>query len=474
MNTLDLNTVFHRNEIAQKVKHILTSFDTNCKNVDFKKGIYIYGSPGSGKTRFVLDIIKELNYDVVKYDAGDVRNKALVDSITCDNVSRHNVLDMMHGRVRKIAILMDEIDGMHKGDKGGISALVKLIRQKKTKKQKSENVTLNPVICIGNYYMDKKIKELMKVCNVFELSTPTDEQIGSVLHSIMPNIQDELLHRQMVKYAQGDIRKVEFLLKLYEKCPDTLTGDNIQNIFHAKFYNEDYGKITKQLFDRKVSIRQHSDFMNDNDRTTVALLWHENIPERLSVLSREEALPFYLKMVDNICFADYIDRITFQNQIWVFNEMSTFIKTFYNNYLFHEKFERMPAETMDKIRAMKEVRFTKILTKYSTEYSNQMFLYLLSQELDMDKKDVASFFQELRLRYGTDYMNKTELLNEVEKIFNDTKISKLDIKRVYRYLDKNVKKVTAASRRAAAVGMNDDEDDDDADFEIDDDDCGED
>jgi hypothetical protein len=66
------------------------------------------------------------------------------------------------------------------------------------------------------------------------------------------------------------------------------------------------------------------------------------------------------------------------------------------------------------------------------------------------------------------------LLNEVEKIFNDTKISKLDIKRVYRYLDKNVKKVTAASRRAAAVGMNDDEDDDDADFEIDDDDCGED
>jgi DNA polymerase III delta prime subunit len=470
MNALDLNTIFNRNETSQKIKQILTAFDANCRNIDFKKGIYIYGAPGSGKTKFVLELLKQLNYDVVKYDAGDVRNKALIDSITCDNVSRHNVLDMMHGRVRKIAILMDEIDGMHKGDKGGISALVKLIRQKKTKKQKSENVTLNPVICIGNYYMDKKIKELMKVCNVFELPTPTDQQIGSVLTSLTPNIDDALLHQQMVRYAQGDIRKVEFLLKLYEKSPEVLTGDNIQNIFHAKYYNEDYGKIAKQLFDRRVSIRQHSDFMNDNDRTTVALLWHENVPERLSVLEREDALPFYLKMVDNICFADYIDRVTFQNQIWVFNEMSTFIKTFYNNYLFHEKFERMPAEYLAKIRAMKEVRFTKILTKYSTEYSNQMFLYLLSQELEMDKKDTASFFQELRLRYGADYMNKTDVLNEVEKIFADTKIGKLDIKRVYRYLDKNVKKLTGASRRAAVEEM----DGDDAEFEIDDDDedCG--
>ena len=150
MNTLDLNTIFHRNATAEKIKHILSQFDANCRDIDFKKGIYIYGAPGTGKTHFVLDLLKQMNYDVVKYDAGDVRNKALIDSITCDNVSRHNVLDMMHGRVRKIAILMDEIDGMHKGDKGGISALVKLIRQKKTKKQKSEHITLNPVICIGN------------------------------------------------------------------------------------------------------------------------------------------------------------------------------------------------------------------------------------------------------------------------------------------------------------------------------------
>ena len=36
---------------------------------------------------------------------------------------------------------MDEIDGMNNGDKGGINSLIKLIRPKKTKKQKLEEVT---------------------------------------------------------------------------------------------------------------------------------------------------------------------------------------------------------------------------------------------------------------------------------------------------------------------------------------------
>jgi DNA polymerase III delta prime subunit len=474
MNTLDLNTIFNRTDIAVKIKKILSSFDARCKDSDFKKGIYIYGSPGTGKTRFILDILKDLDYDVIKYDAGDVRNRSLIDTITRDNVSRHNVLDMMYGRTRKIAILMDEIDGMHKGDKGGISALVKLIRQKKTKKQKTENVTLNPVICIGNYYMDKKIKELMNVCNVFELSTPSDEQIRLVFSKMLNIIPDSPkkgetpsppLLDQMVQYAQGDIRKVEFLLRLNEKKPEILTGDNIQYIFRAKFYNEDYGKIAKQLFDRKLSVDQHNDFMNDNDRTTVALLWHENVADRISILPKQKALPFYLKLIDNICFADYIDRITFQSQIWIFNEMSTFIKTFYNNFLFHDMFEKINPDYLSSIKDMKEVRFTKILTKYSTEYSNQLFLYMLCQTLDMDKKDVMAFFQELRIFYGGNaFLNRVELINDAEKLFEDGKITKLDIKRIYRYLDKNVKKETSASKKEEC----------DFDFEIDDDGDGED
>jgi hypothetical protein len=52
----------------------------------------------------------------------------------------------------------------------------------------------------------------------------------------------------------------------------------------------------------------------------------------------------------------------------------------------------------------------------------------------------VSFFQEIRLHYGEDFLNKLESLNDVEKFLDNEEISKLDIKRMYRYLDKNVKR----------------------------------
>jgi replication factor C subunit 1 len=181
-----MNSFLERETILQEIKNILCNYEENCKNVQFKKGIYIYGSPGCGKTFFITEILNELNYDIIKYDAGDIRNKALIDTITSNSIGSQNVLHMMKKTPKKIAIIMDEIDGMNNGDKGGITALIKLIRQKKTKKQKLEHQTLNPIICIGNYYVDKKIKELMKVCHVFELKPITREQITKIITYQMP------------------------------------------------------------------------------------------------------------------------------------------------------------------------------------------------------------------------------------------------------------------------------------------------
>ena len=53
----------------------------------------------------------------------------------------------------------------------------------------------------------------------------------------------------------------------------------------------------------------------------------------------------------------------------------------------------------------------------------------------MDKNDIIAFFQELRLK---SLNNKN--IGFIDKIFEEYEISKLDIKRFYRYLDKNIKK----------------------------------
>ena len=99
---LNFSTILNRDSIIKEITDILTIFEIQINNVNFKKGIYIYGSPGSGKTHFVIELLKTLNYDVIKYDAGDVRNKSLIDTITSNNISNRNVLDMMNKKEKKM------------------------------------------------------------------------------------------------------------------------------------------------------------------------------------------------------------------------------------------------------------------------------------------------------------------------------------------------------------------------------------
>jgi DNA polymerase III delta prime subunit len=429
-----INQIFEREQIEKDICTILNDFDKNHKNVNFKKGFYIYGSSGVGKTTFIKEILKKLNYDVIHYDAGDVRNKALIDNIASNNIASNNVLDMMHHRVKKIVIVMDEIDGMNSGDKGGLTALIKLIRQKKTKKQKLENTTLNPIICIGNYNMDKKIKELVKVCNVFELKTPTPDQMKRWIQTMFPKI-DVAQIDVISNYANGDLRKLGLIQKLYDNKSDLIRPQILQNILNVKTFNEDTNKITKSLIARPYKMEDHNVLMNETDRTTVALLWHENIVDVIPQ-NPSNSLPFYLRFLDNICYSDYIDRITFQNQIWHFNEMSSLMKTFNNNRIYHLSNKATSAQSID-------IRFTKVLTKYSTEYNNIEFIYDLCQKMDLDKKDLISFFHDMRIFFkerNQDVVNDTNVINSLESIFESYDINKLDIKRMYRYLDRNVKK----------------------------------
>ena len=233
------------------------------------------------------------------------------------------------------------------------------------------------------------------------------------------------MREQIHQFVQYDLRKLNTISEIYNKNQNVLKGDLIKNIFHTKSYNDDTKKITHKLINNHYSLSDHNVLMNDTDRTIVALLWHENIIDVLDKMDKEISVPVYIKLLDNMCFADYIDRITFQKQIWQFNEMSSLIKTFKNNKLFHENVDVL--NNKDLKYNPGEVRFTKVLTKYSTEYNNLLFIQNLCQQLGMDKKDIFSFFMDIREKY-----DDVEILN----LFENYEISKLDINRIYRYLDK--------------------------------------
>lgn len=419
MEELNLNQILNRMEEAKKIKDFVLSFNDKC--VITKKAIYIYGESGIGKTMFAKNILLELNYDVIIYDSGNIRNSGFIEEILNNNVSNKNIMSILNKETKKIAIIMDEIDGMNKGDKGGMNALIKSIRPKKTKKQQNENITNIPIICIGDLFMDKKSKELMKFCYTIELKKPTNIQCNIIMKHLFPNISNEI-YNSIMDYIQGDLKKISNIYKIYKKNPNILTLDIFQNILHTKFYNEDTKKIIHKLLHQFHNIGEHNYIINENDRTSIALLWHENI---IDYLPNNNSIDFYIKQLQNICYADYIDRITFQKQIWQFNEMTSLLKTFKNHKLYHEEIPIISNKYND-------IRFTKVLTKYSTEYNNSLFIQKLCQKLGIDKKDLFAIFIYLKYKKCYD-------INKIIEIFEIYDLPKLEIQRIYRYLDKYMK-----------------------------------
>ena len=94
----------------------------------------------------------------------------------------------------------------------------------------------------------------------------------------------------------------------------------------------------------------------------------------------------------------------------------------------------------------------------------------------MDKKDLFAFFRELRLHSGNESMlvNVT-VFQKVYFALEKYNLSKLDIKRIYRYLDKNIKNDFSSSSSSSSVvavsaadvvttNIIDDDDDDDDDY----------
>ena len=83
MDKINLDHILNRETIKADIIKILNDIPNN-KNIN--KGIYLYGENGIGKTTFINNILKSLDYDIINYDSFDIRNKNLIEDIMVTRV----------------------------------------------------------------------------------------------------------------------------------------------------------------------------------------------------------------------------------------------------------------------------------------------------------------------------------------------------------------------------------------------------
>ena len=409
---MNFNIILERLQQEEQIINLLNNFKSTPLNV--KRNIYIQGPPGIGKSTFIIQLLNKLNYDIIRYDSIDIRNTQFIESLSTSNTFSNNVLNKFKKTTTPVVIILDDIDSINSGDKTIITHLIKLIRPKKNKKQKLEPHNSNPIICIGNIGTDKQLKELYNVCNMITLYPPTISQIKTITSLLFSNVSIPDIDI-IVEFIKTDLTKLITLHNLYKNSESDLIED-IHNIFLTQISHYDSKIKTKHLLTAPVTIKEHDTMLHETERIIINKLWHENVVDTF-IDDIYKTLPIYVSILKNICFADYLDRITFQKQIWQFNEMSSLIKTFKNNMILHtSNIQHNHVNTID-------VRFTKILTKYSTEYNNFSFIRNICQLLNIDKKDLIT------------YMYSLESLPDNEKLllFENYNITNLDITRLTKY-----------------------------------------
>ena len=402
MDNIQLNNILGRDELEESFVNTVNNIFAERNNPLAHRGIYVYGSHGSGKTEFVMRALKSHDFDVVRYDASDSRGKSTIETMTKQHMPEVNIMSMWNMKQKRIVIVMDEIEAMNSGDKGGINALTKLLRPKKTKKQRSEAHNYSPVVCIGNRHMDKKIGDLMRVCVCYELNTPSSDQIDSVVKSIFKTpTMTPAMRQKLVRNVGGDLRKLA-VMHSSSRRGLSLDAYSLDNILTSSSCNEDAKRVVKSIINDEFSFKEHASMIGDADRTIVGLLWHENVVDVLEKLESKHALPVYVEILRCLCLGDFIDRNTFQKQVWQFNEMSSIIKTMKSHHNYHNALRairNVEGPSVVETYNPSEVRFTRVLTKYSSEFNNFSFVQTLCQKLGVDRSDLEHIFLKLNETY---------------------------------------------------------------------------
>jgi len=217
------------------------------------KGIFraamLHGPPGVGKTTAAHLVAKLEGYDVVESNASDTRSKKLVESGLTGVLDTTSLLGYFAGdgkkvnpAQKKLLLIMDEVDGMSAGDRGGVGALAAVAKK-----------THIPMILICNERRLPKMKPFDFVTADFAFRRPTVDMIRGRIATICYREGMKLplpVINALIEGCNGDIRQIINMistLKLDDKDLDFKDSKAMSKAWEKHVILKPWDIVTKIL-----------------------------------------------------------------------------------------------------------------------------------------------------------------------------------------------------------------------------------
>ncbi|KAK5119341.1 hypothetical protein LTR85_007697 [Meristemomyces frigidus] len=295
------------------------------------RAVMIHGPPGIGKTTAAHLVAKLEGYDIVESNASDTRSKKLVETGLKGVLSTTSLMgyfaadtSSVEASKKKLVLIMDEVDGMSAGDRGGVGALAAVCKKSQI-----------PMILICNDRKLPKMKPFDYVTFDLPFRRPTTEMIRSRISTIAfregLKIPANVINA-LIEGSGADIRQVVNMISTAKLDSQTLSfeeGKDMSKAWEKHIVLKPWDMVAKILGGGLFNPASKSS-LNDkqelyfNDHEFAPLMLQENYlgtnPARTNMyndnakMKKLATLDLVSKAADSISDGDLVDRMIHGSQ----------------------------------------------------------------------------------------------------------------------------------------------------------------
>ena len=310
--------------------------------------VLLLGPPGIGKTTIAHRVFQLAGLRTVEFNASHTRSGTSFRKIILPLLREGGIVQMIESGERGgIGVLLDEIDGLSNGEKGGLSELHTYLKSKEVKDGR-------PLILISNTLDTRTLQQIAKICLTFKVEAPAPERLREWLGSELPETYS------------GDLRSLKRQAAGLERAEHI--EESAEGVLPVAWWTlwGDWDPLLE--FD-----------IENNEGNLASLISLENIPERLEAVhgNTHEAWKMYTSLFDAYKISDQGDFWAFFYQCWTILPISLRLKL---KIISLRLASEAPLTAETKQLSIEEFRYTPVLTKQSAMFNAWKLLCEISEK----------------------------------------------------------------------------------------------